>query len=104
MMRSMVDAAVQRAEHEVAGLRRFDRDRHGLEIAHFADQHHVRILPQRGAKRLLEPAGVETDLALRDDAALARMHELDRILDREDVVRARAIHEVHHRGQRGGLA
>ena len=59
---------VQRAEHEVAGFRRLDRDRDRLEIAHFADQHDVRILAQRRAQRRLEAVGVRADLALVDQA------------------------------------
>ena len=46
---------VQRAEHEVAGLRGLDRDRHRLEIAQLADQDDVGILAQRGAQRVLKP-------------------------------------------------
>ena len=45
---------VQRAEHQVAGLGRLDRDRHRLEVAHLADQDDVRILAQRRAQRVLE--------------------------------------------------
>ena len=41
---------VQRAEHDVArfgrGDGRFDR----FQVAHFADEDHVRVLPQRAAK------------------------------------------------------
>ncbi len=57
MMRLIVPAAldgVQRAEHDVArfgrGDGRFDR----FQVAHFADQDHVRVLPQRAANRLGE--------------------------------------------------
>ena len=44
---------VQRAEHQVAGLGRLDRDRHRLQIAQLADQDDVRILAQRRAQRAL---------------------------------------------------
>ena len=36
-----------------------------------------------------EALGVDADLALVDDAALVPVHELDRVLDREDVLGAR---------------
>ena len=41
---------VQRAEHQVAGFRRAQRDFHRLAIAHFADQNHFRRLAQGGAQ------------------------------------------------------
>ena len=34
---------------------------------------------------VLPAVGVDADLALRDDAVLVRVHELDRVLDRDDV-------------------
>src|SRR5438132_5385003 len=34
---------------------------------------------------------------------LFRSHELDRVLDRDDVVRARAVDQIDQRAQRGGL-
>src|SRR5437870_12358084 len=45
-----------------------------------------------------------THLTLRDDALLVLVHELDRVLDRDDVVRARAVDQIDQRAQRGGLA
>ena len=44
------------------------------------------------------------DLPLRHQALLALVHELDRILDRDDVVGAGPVDQVHQRGQRGALA
>ena len=69
---------VQRREHEVAGLgreqRRFDR----LEVAHFADENDVGILPQRAAQRLRERARVDRHFALVDDRSAVAVQELDR--------------------------
>ena len=42
---------VQRAEHQVAGLGGGQRQRDGLQVAHFADQDDVGILAQRAAQR-----------------------------------------------------
>ena len=50
---------VQRGQHEVAGLRRFDGDFRGLQIADLPDHDDVRILAQEGAQRLGE---IQTDL------------------------------------------
>ena len=61
------------------------RDR--LEVAHLAEEDHVGVLAERGAQRVAEAGGVDADLALVDDAALVPVHELDRVLDREDVLR-----------------
>ena len=95
---------VQRAEHQVAGLRRLDRDRDGLEVAQLADQDDVRILAQRRAQRVLERVGVRAHLALVDQALLVLVDELDRILDRDDVILARLVDVVDHRAQRRRLA
>ena len=94
---------VQRAEHEVAGLGGGERGADRLEVAHLADEDHVGVLAERGAERLAEAGRVDADLALVDDAALVPVHELDRILDREDVVGAVAVDLVDHRGERRRL-
>ena len=44
------------------------------------------------------------DLPLGHQALLALVHELDRILDRDDVVGAGAVDQVHQGGQRRALA
>ena len=81
---------VHRREDEVAGLGRLERGLRGLGVAELADQDHVRVLAQRAAQRLAERLGVEPDLALVDDAALVGMEDLDRVLDRDDVLLPRA--------------
>ena len=77
---------VQRAEHEVAGLCSGERGSDRFEVAHLADEDHVRVLAERGAQREPEARRVGADLALVDDAVLVLVDELDGILDREDVV------------------
>src|SRR5271170_7887597 len=42
-------AGVQRAEHQMPGLRRGQRQANGFEVAHFAHQHDIRVFPQRRA-------------------------------------------------------
>ena len=80
--------------------RRFDR----LQVAQLADQDDVGVLAQRRAQRVGEALRVLVHLALVDQAALVRVDELDRVLDREDVLVALGIDLVDHRGQRGRLA
>ena len=81
-----------------------ERGRDRLEVAHLAEEDHVGVLAQRRAQRLAEARRVRADLALRDDAALVPVHELDRVLDREDVVRLLAVDLVDHRRERRRLA
>ena len=60
----------------------------------------------RSARRSAWPKrlGVEPDLALVDDAALVLVQDLDRVLDRDDVLRpASSVHVVDHRGERRRL-
>ena len=88
----------------MARLGGLDRNRHRLEIAHLADEDDVGILAERGAQRALERVGMRADLALVDEALLVVVHELDRILDRDDVVVAVPVDVVDHRAERRRLA
>ena len=95
---------VDGGEHEVAGLRRRERRAHGLLVAHLADQDHVGVLAQDAAHRPREAVRVGADLALVDDRAFVFVQVLDRVLERDDVVRAGAVDVVDHRRQRRALA
>ena len=95
---------VQRREDEVAGLGGRQRGRDRLEVAHLADEDHVGVLAERGAERLGERRRVEADLALVDDAHPVVVQELDRVLDREDVLGAAAVDVVDQRRERRRLA
>ncbi len=81
----------------MAGLRRLQRRVRGLGVAQLADQDHVRVLPEHAPQCLLEADGVEADLALVDDAAAVGVQDLDRVLDRDDVLAPRAVDVVEHR-------
>ena len=95
---------VHRREHEVAGLGRLQRGLGRLGVAQLADQDHVRVLTEHAAQRLVERLGVEPDLALVDDAVHVRVEDLDRILDRDDVLPPRPVDVAEHRGERRRLA
>ena len=91
MMRSIVLGALcvcSVREDEVAGLGGGQRGRDRLEVAHLAEEDHVGVLAQRAAERVGEARRVLADLALVDDAALVMVQELDRVLDRDDVIGA----------------
>ena len=107
MTRSMVCGGilrVQGGEDEVAGLGRGQRDRDGLEVAQLADQDDVGVLPQHVLERVGEAVRVRADLALVDQRLLVAVQELDRVLDRHDVVGPRAVDQVDERGERRRLA
>jgi len=95
---------VQRREREVArlgdGQRRGDR----LEVAHFADEHDIRVLPQGVLERGREAVRVRADLALVHDAGLVAVDELDRILHRDDVPLQLLVDLVDHRREGRALS
>ncbi len=95
---------VQRAHDENAHLRGGDRDAHRLQVAQLAHQDDVRVLAQGRVQRRGEARAVHADLALADEAALALVHELDRVLDGEDVALHARVDVVDHRRERGRLA
>ena len=97
-------ARVQRAQHQVPGLCGLERERDGVHVAELADEDHVRVLAQSGPQSVLERAHVRAELALHDLGARAPVHELDRILEREDVERLALVDLADHRRQRRGLA
>ena len=86
------------------GLGRLQRGLRRLGVAELADQDRVRVLAQRAPQRLAERLGVEPDLALVDDAAVVGMQDLDRVLDRDDVLLPVAVHVVDHRRERRRLS
>ena len=95
---------VQGGEDEVAGLGRGQRGGDRLQVAHLADQDHVGVLAQRRTQTEREVGRIGADLALVDDRALVLVQELDRVLDREDVVLVLGVDHVEHRRQRRRLA
>ena len=95
---------VQRAEDHVTGLGGLEREADGLEVAQLADEDDVRVFPQRRAQGLVEAVGVAVHLALVHEALLGFVHELDRVLDREDVLVLVVVDVVDHRRERRRLA
>jgi hypothetical protein len=95
---------VQRRENEVARARQVDRGLHRLLVADFSDQDDVGGRTHDAAQRARETLRVESDFALVDDRTLVRVQELDRVLDRHDVIRRGLVAMVDHRGDRSRLA
>ena len=94
----------KRTEHEVTGLGDGERGFDRLEIAHLADENDVRVLAQHVFQRDLEARGVAAHLALIDDRKLVGVQELDRVLDRHDVLAGLGVDLVDDRGERGRFA
>ena len=67
-------------------LGRLKRGLGGLAVTKLADQDHVRILAQGTPQSLVKGVGVDTDFTLIDDARRIGVQNLDRILDRDDVL------------------
>src|ERR1700690_367148 len=95
---------MQRAEHQVAGLRGGEREADRFQVAHFTDEYDVGVFAQRRAQRLAEPERVAMDLALIDETAFALVHELDRILDGYNMIGTVVVAVVDHARERRRLA
>ena len=95
---------VQRAEDEVAGVGGLQGQGDGLEVAQLAHEDDVGVLAQGGLERAAEARGVTAHLALVHQRLVGHVHELDWVLQREDVAAPRVVDRVDHRGERGGLA
>ncbi len=76
---------VQRGQSQMAGFGEGDRMIHSFAITDFANQNHVVCLPQGVLQRSLPVGSVGADFALCDDAVEMRVHEFDRIFDRQDM-------------------
>ncbi len=88
----------------MAGLREGQGMLHGLAVANFTDEDHIRRLAQGIFQRRVEAAGVHPHLPLVDDALAVAMNELHRILDGDDVAAVVAVAMVDEGRQRGGFA
>ena len=88
----------------MARLRRLERGLRRLGVAELADQDHVRVLAQHALDRSEVRLGVDPDLALVDDAATVLVEDLDRVLDRDDVLVPRAVDVVEHGRERRRLS
>src|SRR5579884_681134 len=90
---------VQGAESEVAGFGDTQRRFNGFQVAHFADQHHVRVFTKCGAQGVAERFRVRVNFALVHQAVLVLVNELDRIFNGDNVIVALGVDLVDHRRQ-----
>ena len=85
------------------GLGGVERHPHRLEVAQLADEDRVGVLAERGLQGGREGRRVGPELAVRHDRRLRDVDELDRVLDRDDVVRLRPVDPVDEGGERRRL-
>jgi hypothetical protein len=77
---------------------------HGFRISDFTHQNHIGRLPQRILQRCRIRVSIGSDFALADHTALVRVHELDRVLDGNDMPALVRVAMVDHRRQGRGFA
>ena len=90
---------VERAEDQVAGLGRAQGRGDRLDVAHLADQDDVRVLAQGAAESLGEVTRIRPHLALVDDGHLVLVHELDGVLQGDDVGGYAAVDVIDDGGE-----
>ena len=95
---------VQGAKHQVTGLGGLEGGGQGLRVADLADQDHIGVFAQGRPQGVVKLAGVLPHLAVTHQRLTAFMHELHRILDREDVAGHVGVDPVDHCRQGGALA
>ena len=88
----------------MSGFGRFDRQSDRFKVPHLADEDDIGILAKRTPQGRGKGPGVRPHLPVVDQTALALVHELDRVLDRNDVVLAELVGVVDDGGERRGLA
>src|ERR1700674_707494 len=95
---------MQRGENHVPGFGRVQRRPDRFQIAHFADQNHVRILTKRSPQRRRERWRIHFHLALIYVAFFVAVQKFDRVFDRDDMLGASRVDAVHHGSKRRRLA
>src|SRR6266404_3721388 len=91
---------MQRGESQMARLGYAERVLSRFKVAHFTDQHNIRILAQRRTKRVGKIVSVRVHLALIYYAALVTVEVFDRIFDGNDVLVPIAVYLINHCRQR----
>ena len=88
----------------MAGLRSLERQRDDFRRPEVFDDEHVRILAQRRARHHQQLVAIAAHFALADERAAVLVHELDLVLDRDDVIAARAVDQIDERRDERRLA
>ena len=94
-------AGVQRCEYQVSGFSESDGGGDCFQIAHFADEDHIRIFPQRRPQGIGERIRVRAKLALIDHAFFVRVQVLNRVFNRQNMRFALRVDNVNQRRDGG---
>ncbi len=95
---------VEGGEDEVAGFGGGEGGGDGLVVADFADHDDIGVLAEDMEEGAVEGADVGEDLLLDDDGLFVGVHELDGVLDGDDLAAALGVDEVDHVIEGGGLS
>jgi len=95
---------VQGGNAQVTRASQGDRRLHGLPIPDLTDHDNVRRLTHRALERAGIGLGIQAQLTLVDDGLFVGMQELDRLLDRDDVIGGVLVTMVDHRRDGRGLS
>src|SRR5829696_7470370 len=91
---------MQSCESQVARFSDPECHLDGFKITHFTDQYNIRVLAECGSKCRSERVGVSRHFTLVHNAILVIVKELDRVLDREDMLVPIDVDLVDHRRKR----
>src|SRR5210317_1137018 len=91
---------MQSTENKVACFSCGQCQANGLEVTHLADENYVGVFAQCRAQGFVKAERVAMHFALIDQGLLGLVHELDWILDGEDMVRFVLVDVVNHRCKR----
>ena len=95
---------MHRRQHQMPRLRRRQHRGDGFGVPHFAHDDDVRVLAQHMSQRAVERMHIRQHLLLHHDGAVVPMHELDGVLDGDDLAATLAVDEVDEVIERRGLA
>ena len=95
---------MQRREHQMPGFRSLQRHFHRLAIAHLAQQNYLGRLPQRSPQSQRKIRRVRVQLPLMNGRVFVLVQKLDRVFDRDDVIKLCLINQIDHCRQRRALA
>ena len=94
---------MQGGKHQMTGFRGGKGGFDGIEVPHFADEDHIRVLTEDGPEAVGIGAGIGPDLPLVDDAFVRGVHILDGVLQGDDMGLTGMVDPVQHGSQGGGL-
>ena len=84
------------AQYKVSGFCRSYRRGYRLQVAHLADENHIRVMAKRMLQRIRKRAGIVTQVALRYETLLVLMQKLNRVFNSDHVPGLMLVEKVNH--------